>query len=834
MSEAASATAGTRPDAATNSEIKNIVLLSDGTGNAASRVWRTNVWRVFESLDLRSRQQVAIYDDGVGTSSFKPLAVLGGAFGWGLKRNVLDLYTFLCRNYEPNARIYAFGFSRGAFTIRVLLGLVANQGLIRNTSPSRERLPESELRHLAVQAYRAYRAERYHSVLHVESFFRAARDLFLRVWHRMTGAPRYERDKSLRDIPIHFVGLWDTVAAYGLPIDEMTRGISQWLWPLELPNRHFNAQDIYRARHAIAIDDERTTFHPVLWSESGMRPPAGSDGRHLVKDEKLSQVWFSGVHSNVGGGYPDDSLARVPLCWIMGEAQREGLRFKKSPEADPDAILTASSAADKDGRLYDSRQGMGGYYRYGPRKIYDLCHAKLSRREDDEVTIDLPKIHETAFTRTINGAHPYAPIGFPQDYAVVLNSGEVVSGDKNPFETPDQAAARADAQEDIWDVVWQRRVVYFATVAASFYLALFPVIHQTVKAAEFETPLRPTSQAIRLVGAFLPGFASWWIDAFASNPGKFLAGVAALVILMALGVSLGSKINDRMRTIWQTILKQNATPSHEKPNSFIYKLRTHDIYKLLLWVNKRHILPLLSAIVVLYIGFALINQLSFTIADAAGAYCKAKGNTTRVAHQRMQVVEGFPTKDPCWSTGLALEEGGRYRITVIEDPNDQWFDKRFPAQPRGFEIGELRRFRDRAFMFAVTPWRRTLDRPWFRPIARIGARGSDEYPLDPETAPALNKPDADRVVAEFKARRDGELFLYVNDAVFGWPIPIRTLYANNQGKGTVCVERLGRPPTQGPGAESQGAPSPTQTSPASDTAQQCTAEAARRVPRATK
>src|SRR3954453_68965 len=87
-----------------------IILLSDGTGNAASRVWRTNVWRIFESLDLTGSEQVAIYDDGVGTSSFKPLALLAGAFGWGLKRNVLDLYKFACRNCESDEdEIFGFG-----------------------------------------------------------------------------------------------------------------------------------------------------------------------------------------------------------------------------------------------------------------------------------------------------------------------------------------------------------------------------------------------------------------------------------------------------------------------------------------------------------------------------------------------------------------------------------------------------------------------------------------------------------------------------------------------------------------------------------------------------
>ena len=121
--------------------MKRIVLLSDGTGNAASSVWRTNVWRVFELLDLTGPCQVAKYDDGVGSSAFKPIALLGGAFGWGLKRNVIDLYKFVCRNYEPDAEIYAFGFSRGAFTIRILIGLILEQGLVPYYSEGESRNP---------------------------------------------------------------------------------------------------------------------------------------------------------------------------------------------------------------------------------------------------------------------------------------------------------------------------------------------------------------------------------------------------------------------------------------------------------------------------------------------------------------------------------------------------------------------------------------------------------------------------------------------------------------------------------------------------------------------
>jgi len=131
-----------------------IILLSDGTGNSASKVWRTNVWRVFESIDLTGSNQVAIYDDGVGTSSFIPLAILGGAFGWGLKRNVIDLYKFVCRNYKSEEdEIFGFGFSRGAFTIRIVIGLIFNQGLVPYES-------EAELHRNAKAAYRAFRREK--------------------------------------------------------------------------------------------------------------------------------------------------------------------------------------------------------------------------------------------------------------------------------------------------------------------------------------------------------------------------------------------------------------------------------------------------------------------------------------------------------------------------------------------------------------------------------------------------------------------------------------------------------------------------------------------------
>ena len=251
---------------------KNLVLFSDGTGNSAGKLFKTNVWRVREAVDLTDPQdpqqprQFAFYDDGVGTSSFKPLAVLGGAFGVGLARNVLDLYVFLCRLYEPGDHIYAFGFSRGAFTIRVLVGLVMTQGLLRYHGS------ETELQRLARDAYRSYRSERFKSLNPIVGWLRQLRDAWLNAWNavwRRTPYARAERigqPGALNPIRIDFLGLWDTVDAYGLPVDELTRAIDAVIWPLTMRDNNLNPR-VLCARHALAIDDERNAFHPQLWNE---------------------------------------------------------------------------------------------------------------------------------------------------------------------------------------------------------------------------------------------------------------------------------------------------------------------------------------------------------------------------------------------------------------------------------------------------------------------------------------------------------------------------------------------------------------------------------------
>ena len=131
----------------------NIILLADGTGNSAASPFKTNVWRFYEALNLTSANQVARYDDGVGTETLKPLAALGGAFGFGVWKNVKSLYTFLCRNYRSaDDRIYLFGLSRGAFTVRLLAGMIMKSGVVAWAT-------EDDLRRIVAAAYSANRRD---------------------------------------------------------------------------------------------------------------------------------------------------------------------------------------------------------------------------------------------------------------------------------------------------------------------------------------------------------------------------------------------------------------------------------------------------------------------------------------------------------------------------------------------------------------------------------------------------------------------------------------------------------------------------------------------------
>ena len=436
------------------------------------------------------------------------------------------------------------------------------------------------------------------------------------------GRKPYDKREN-RPVPsIEFIGVWDTVAAYGLPIDEMTRGFSKWIWPLELPTRVLDER-VRRACHALSLDDQRTTFHPVLWTEAGenaITTSTTSSGGTL-DDERISQVWFAGSHANVGGGYPDDALAYIPLYWMMQEAQHRGLIFKKAPPMDPDAFRRAASARDKDGRQYNSRAGLAGYYRFGPRKLIDLCHMRLSSQEGNSVEIDLPKIHETALLRLRSDSNAYAPVEIPAKYAVVTSDRRVLHGKDNPHESPTEANVRAQDQEKAWNLVWVRRIVYFATLAASFHLAAFWLFHDENPGREAGSPIPLVSQSVRFVQTFLPQqVVHWWTDYYATNPNSFAIGIAALVLLIWLGAKLDNQITDTMRIIWKLRAQASAidlSPLHK----LIFAIRTSASYQATLSLLRWHILPCVSALFLIWLGAVGLNHLAFNIIDPTGVFC---------------------------------------------------------------------------------------------------------------------------------------------------------------------------------------------------------------------
>ena len=197
--------------------------------------------------------------------------------------------------------------------------------------------------------------------------------------------------------------------------------------------------------------------------------------------------------------------------------------------ADPDTFKNAISKRDKDGRLYDPRKGLGGYYRYGPRKLVPHFYPETRSWKTTRSTSERPKIHESVFRRIDNHAHAYAPVGLPPYYDVVKEDGEIVAPDKfsiapatEPFETSAAAAQRALAQEHVWNEVWKRRIVYFATVGATLWLLRISAGQRRRNATmNITSPIRWVSDIVRFVGGFLPDFATTWIDGYARAPGWF-------------------------------------------------------------------------------------------------------------------------------------------------------------------------------------------------------------------------------------------------------------------------------------------------------------------------
>lgn len=295
--------------------MKRLVVCADGTWNSprqegADGRKSTNVLKLLRAVEPSApdgTQQVVFYDKGVGTGG--PLdRILGGGLGIGLSENVLDCYRFLANNHQDGDEIYAFGFSRGAFTVRSLAGLIAVIGLVEKTNLG-------ALRH-GYAYYRLPEGER-----------AANRHLLDELGERRSEAP------------ITCIGVWDTVGALGIPLTLFKK----------IGARRFRfhdtdlGKDVAVALQALAIDERRRAFEPAIWTADSIRP-----------HQSVEQVWFAGVHTNVGGGYPDAGLSDIALDWMIERVARHtDLAF------DP-RYRDQHVAPNPGGRLYDSRKG---YYR---------------------------------------------------------------------------------------------------------------------------------------------------------------------------------------------------------------------------------------------------------------------------------------------------------------------------------------------------------------------------------------------------------------------------------------------------------------------------------------
>ncbi len=311
--------------------MKRIVLCCDGTWNSADQEKNgvpcpTNVVKLgyrIAKRDPAGVAQIVYYDQGVGTGN--PVDRLsGGAFGEGLEENIHDAYRFLVANYERGDELYLFGFSRGAFTARSIVGMVRKCGV----------LGRAHVKHYrdALNLYRndARPAER------DPTEFRKNYCL-------------YGND----DIEVRFIGVWDTVGALGIPL----RGLR---WLTRRDHQFHDTElsgSVKEAYHALAIDEHRSSFEPATWD---YKP---KDGQHV------EQVWFCGAHSDVGGGYAEHELSDIPLQWMIDKALAAGLAFDK------EAIDANPLKPDPLGAIHDSKTG---FYNVAPAFHRVIGKAKKS------------------------------------------------------------------------------------------------------------------------------------------------------------------------------------------------------------------------------------------------------------------------------------------------------------------------------------------------------------------------------------------------------------------------------------------------------------------------
>lgn len=326
--------------------MKRIIICADGTWNSPEKNLEednpTNVLKFARGIapkDAKGIKQIVFYDWGIGSYHDK---LSGGGLGSGLEKNVMDGYRFIVHNYEPGDEIFLFGFSRGAYTVRSLCGLINNCHILKG----------SEAR-LIEQAFELYKNPDY-----------TPKSEYSVTWRK---------ENSVKDSSrITFIGVWDTVGAMGLPFSFF--GL--------IKDKHLFydsklGSNIKTARHALSLDEKRNDFEPTIWN-----PKRGVD---------LKQVWFAGVHSDVGGGYEKDTdkslLSDIPMTWFIKEAQSKDLAFED--------FLTVSEL-NPISKQHDEYKGamrfLGKYVRRIPsiKTIPTWVHSSVKERYEKSDYISVP------------------------------------------------------------------------------------------------------------------------------------------------------------------------------------------------------------------------------------------------------------------------------------------------------------------------------------------------------------------------------------------------------------------------------------------------------------
>ncbi|HEX8255845.1 MAG TPA: DUF2235 domain-containing protein [Thermoanaerobaculia bacterium] len=286
--------------------MRRLVICCDGTWKTDDDRCPTNVVKIRDSVlsvAPDGTDQIIYYSKGVGATGNKVRRIIAGAFGGGLAADVRNAYAFIVQNYRDGDEIFLFGFSRGAYTARSVAGMIRTCGILPKAKA--ERTAE------AWQIYRIPNAQK-----------KADKP----------EAVKFRTDNQCRMPQIKFIGVWDTVGALGVPVGRFIRRWSQARHSFHDTGLSSAVENAY---HALALDEGRYTFEAALWQQ---KPAQG---------QTIEQVWFSGAHSNVGGGYADTGLSDIALLWMAEKARACQLAL--------DLSNVENVRANCEGELVDSR-----------------------------------------------------------------------------------------------------------------------------------------------------------------------------------------------------------------------------------------------------------------------------------------------------------------------------------------------------------------------------------------------------------------------------------------------------------------------------------------------